>query len=117
MPLLLLLFLTIPCLVETWSAPGEGVAGPIWVGGPLIVVVLTWMGVVIEVLFAAVVAWRTRRALLAGKVSRDRVLKSYLRGRWYHTLGLFLTYGLGLYLFGYGWAIHQLWSGGGEAVA
>ena len=47
MPLLLLLFLTLPCMVDNWPAPGD------WVGGPLIVVGLTWLGVVVEVLLAA----------------------------------------------------------------
>src|SRR4051794_36162335 len=103
MPVLLLLFLTLACLPETWPKPA-------WIGGPLASMAFTWAGVALEVLFAAFVSSRTNRALRTPSAAREAILKDYMRGRWLHTLGLFLTYGLALYAFGYGWAIHSLWS-------
>src|SRR4051794_2186358 len=105
MPVLLLLFLTLALLPERWPEPAEWLARlPLSVG-------LTWLVILLEVLFAAVISRRTCRALRDESRDREDILRSYLRGRRFHTLGLFLSYGLALYLFGYGWAVHTLWSG------
>jgi Zn-dependent protease with chaperone function len=103
MPVLLLLFLTLACLPDKWPVPA-------WIASPLVSAALTWTGVALEVLLAAIVSHRTKHAFHAGRESRERTLRRYLRGRWIHTLGLFLTYGLALYAFGYGWAVQSFWS-------
>ncbi len=107
MPVLLLLFLTLACLPETWPEPGA------WIDGPFVSIGFTWVAVALEVFVAALVAHWTKRELQTHDRPRDQVIKGYVRGRWYHTLGLFLSYGLALYVFGYGWAIHKLWSSNG----
>ena len=103
MPFLLMLFLTLACLPETWPPPAA------WVGSPHHSVLWTWLGVLLEIGLAFVVAQRVRRSLRAGAESRERTLKRYGRGRLVHLLGLFGTYGLSLYVFGYGWALQELW--------
>ena len=103
MPVLLLLFLTLACLPETWPELA-------WVPSPLASIGFTWVGVGVETAFAALIAHWAKRALLVDKLPRETVLRGYMRGRWFHTCGLFLTYGLALYAFGYGWAVHFLWS-------
>ena len=103
MPFLLMLFLTLACLPETWPQPAS------WVGSPLHSVLFTWLGVLLEIGLAFVVARRVRRSLHAGAEPRERMLKRYSRGRLVHLLGLFVTYGLSLYVYGYGWALQELW--------
>ena len=107
MPFLLMLFLLLACWPdsETWPAPAA------WVGSPAHSLLFTWLGTLLEVGLAFVVARRVCRSLRTGAESRDRALKHYVRGRFAHLLGLFLTYGLALYAFGYGWALHALWHG------
>src|SRR5262249_21760928 len=103
MPFLLMLFLTLACLPESWPEPAA------WVGSPGRSGLLTWLGASLEVLLAFLVARRVVRSLRAG-APRERVLHRYGRGRLLHLLGLFLTYGLALYAFGYGWAVQSLWA-------
>jgi len=107
MPFLLMLFLTVACLPETWPAPASWIAP--WIRSPTHSVVLAWLGVLLEVGLAFVIARRVRRALRAGLEPRERVFKRYARGRFLHLLGLFVTYGLALYVFSYGWALQKLW--------
>jgi len=103
MPVLLLLFLTLACLPERWPTP------PSWINLRNSIL-LTWLGVLVEVLFAALITLRVQRRLRQGKLSHDNVLRHYLRGRRWHMLGLFVTYGLALYVFRFGWAVHTLWT-------
>src|SRR5579864_3136096 len=103
MPFLLMLFLTLACLPEAWPRPGA------WVGSPLRSVLFTWLGVLLEIGLAFAVARRVRRSLQTLTEPREPVLTRYRRGRLVHLLGLFATYGLALYAFGYGWAVQELW--------
>jgi Zn-dependent protease with chaperone function len=103
MPFLLMLFLTLACLPETWPQPAA------WVGSPGRSALFTWLGVLLEISLAFVVARRVRRSLRAGTEPRERVLKRYGRGRLVHLLSLFATYVLALVGFGYGWALQKLW--------
>ncbi len=110
MPFLLMLFLTLACLPESWPAPAA------WVGSPVKSVLLTWLAVVLEVAFAFAVARRAQQGAHEGALPREQVLRRYGRGRLYHLLGLFLSYALALYLFGYGWSVHQLWARDGRLL-
>lgn len=110
MPFLLMLFLTLACLPETWPVP------PAWVGSPARSVLFTWLGVLLEITLAFLVARRVRRSLSWGAEPREHVLKRYSRGRFVHFLGLFATYALALYLFGYGWALQELWVWHGRSL-
>jgi hypothetical protein len=109
MPVILLLFLTPACLIEQWPDPAS------WFVSPEVSVGLTWFGVFLEIVLALLITRRTKRALAAGQ-SRESALRGYLRGRSYHMLGLFLTYGLGLYAFNYGGAVHYLWARDGKPM-
>jgi Zn-dependent protease with chaperone function len=111
MPFLLMLFLTLACLPEAWPQPAWPASWPQppWLGSPARSILFTWLGVFLEIGLAFVVAQRVRRSLRKGTEPRERVLKRYGRGRLVHLLGLFATYGLALYLFGYGWALQELW--------
>jgi Zn-dependent protease with chaperone function len=65
--------------------------------------------VLVEVGFAYVLSRRAQQLLHEGGTPREQVVRGYARGRLYHLLGLFFTYGLALYAFGYGWAVQSLW--------
>lgn len=103
MPMLMMLFLTLACLPEAWARPLA------WFAEPWVAVSCSWAAALLEVTFAAIINLSTTRALARG-VRHEKVFRRYLRGRWYHQIGLFVSFGLSLYLFGYGWAIHTLWS-------
>jgi STE24 endopeptidase len=111
MPFLLMLFLTLACLPESWPQPGR------WVGSPVTSVLLTWLGVLLEVGLAFAVSRRVQQLVHEGLAPRDQVLRGYSRGRFCHLIGLFVTYALSLYLFGYGWAVQSLWSWHGRVLA
>src|SRR6185295_9700989 len=99
MPFLLMLFLTLACVPENWPEPGR------WFNSPLKGVLLTWLGVLLEVGLAFAVSRRVQRLLRDSSVPRDQVWRGYSRGRLYHLIGLFASYTLALYVFGYGWAV------------
>jgi Zn-dependent protease with chaperone function len=104
MPFLLMLFLTLPCVVEKWPEPGR------WVGSPVTSVLLTWLGVLLEVGLAFAVSRRAQQLIQDPSASRDQILRGYSRGRLCHLIGLFATYTVALYIFGYGWAVQSLWT-------
>jgi STE24 endopeptidase len=110
MPFLLMLFLTLACLPESWPAPGA------WVGSPWRSVLFTWLGVLLLVGFAFALTRRVLRNLQTDAPPRERIVRRYLRERFYHLLGLLLLYALSLYVFGYGWAVHSLWASGGHVL-
>src|SRR5436305_8533162 len=103
MPFLLMLFLTLACLPESWPRPAA------WVGSPVRAVLLTWLGVAAEVALAFVISRRVQQQLHDAGTPREQAVRAYARGRLRHLVGLFVTYGLALYVFGYGWAVHSLW--------
>jgi Zn-dependent protease with chaperone function len=102
MPFLMLLFLTLACLPDDWSEPLIGVATP--AGSALV----TWLGMGAGASAAALIAGRTRRAVTADPTRRDQVVRRYSTWRLYHLFGLFLLYGLALYVLGWGWAVQQV---------
>src|SRR5437763_2863900 len=107
MPFLLMLFLTVACLPEKWSEPGG------WLGSPITSVLLTWLCVLVEVGLAFAVSRRVQLQLHDPAAPRDQVLRSYSRGRLVHLIGLFASYALALFYFGYGWAVQSLWTSHG----
>ena len=64
MPILLLLFLTLVCLPETWPAPPSWIATPGWS------ITISWATVGLSVLFALVLSMRTKGELQDAR-SRD----------------------------------------------
>ncbi|MBI1913197.1 MAG: M48 family metalloprotease [Planctomycetes bacterium] len=110
MPFLLMLFLTLACLPENWPEPWR------LVGSPVTSVLLTWLGVLLEVGLAFAVSRRVQLQLHDTPAPRDQVLRNYSRGRLYHLIGLFASYALALYFFGYGWAVQELWTRHGRPL-
>jgi Zn-dependent protease with chaperone function len=105
MPFLLMLFLTLACVpdMDSWPEPG------LWGGSPVTSVLLTWLGVLLEVGLAFAVSRRVQ-FLHNRSAPRDQIWRGYSRGRLCHLIGLFATYTLALYVFGYGWAVQKLWT-------
>jgi Zn-dependent protease with chaperone function len=110
MPVLLTLFLTLACLPEEWPAPGD------WLPSPWLALALAWGMVLAEMIAAARISRRVTLALESGEESRARVVKRYSRARRYLQLGHFVAYAVSLYVLGYGWAIHALWSSEGRVL-
>src|SRR5690348_3554367 len=108
MPFLLMLFLTLACLPESWPRPMH------WVSSPVMSVVLTWLGVLLEVGLAFAVARRVQQLLHDPPTSREQILRGYSRGRFWHLIGLFAGYALSLYVFGYGWAVQEVFKSPGR---
>ncbi len=102
MPFLLLLVLTPPCLQDTWPEPGFGI------GSPLQAACLTWGGVAVAVLAAALWAVVVRRQVRRDPARRDVWLQRYGAWRVWHFFLLAGLYGAGVYAFGWGWAV-QSW--------
>src|SRR5438105_1757048 len=98
MQVLLLLFLMLPCLPEKWCPAA-------WKPSPSSSGILTWAGIALAVLFAAVITYRLCRQLHATPEQRDSVLRRYSRFRFLHTLTLFAVYLTALYGFGWGWTV------------
>src|SRR5437899_716197 len=103
MPFLLMLFLTLACLPESWPRPG------LMPAIPSLCVLLTWLGVLLEVGLAFAVSRRVQQLLQDPTASREQTVRGYARGRFWHLMGLFAGYALSLYVFGYGWAVQELW--------
>jgi STE24 endopeptidase len=101
MPLLLLLLLTLACLPDRWEPwPWNGS----WAWWTL----YTWLAVTGVVTLAALLAHRIRRLLAHAPGQRERLLQRYQSWRFYHQVGLFLVYGVVLYVFKWGWAVQSL---------
>jgi Zn-dependent protease with chaperone function len=110
MPFLLMLFLTLACLpeIEDWPPPFAAIASPAWSSA------LTWLGVGLTTAWAYGLSRRLRRALAANPSRRDRAQYRYARRRFFHLFGLVGTYGLALYVLGWGWAVGQFWTWAGS---
>jgi Zn-dependent protease with chaperone function len=110
MPFLLMLFLTLACLPDSWSPP------VVPLGTPLVCVIVAWAGVVVTVAAAGAIASRVRRLVMENRLPHEQIVRRYTRWRTRHLLGTALGYAATLYLLGYGWAIHSLWVHGGRLL-
>lgn len=100
MPFLLLLFLTLVCFPESWP-------GPFWDASAAQSAGISWLGMGLGVVAAALLAARVRCLVARDDARRDIVLRRYQSWRFLHLIGLFLTYGVALYFLGYGWAVQE----------
>ncbi len=103
MAFLILLVLTLACLPERWPQPGA------WLVHPLLSVLLTGGVVLLQGVFAALIARRVQRMVRADLSLREGAMHFYTRARFYHTLSLMVGFGLSLFVLGWGWAVHSLW--------
>jgi Zn-dependent protease with chaperone function len=101
MPFLILLFLTLACLKDNWTT---------WNGpdSSALSAALTWIGIGLWAGTAALVAWRIRVQLRRDPGRRDVLACRYGFWRLYNAVGLFVIYGVSLYLFGWGYAVQNL---------
>jgi Zn-dependent protease with chaperone function len=103
MQFLLLLFLMLPCLPDHWTQVA-------WIPSVESSSVLTWLGIALAVLFAAIIARGVRSRLLGRPEERELWLRRYGRFRLLHTFGLFGIYLVALYFFGWGWTVQSFFS-------
>jgi Zn-dependent protease with chaperone function len=103
MPFLILFLLVLAAQPLPWPASplGWGERGSL---------LATAAAVAIPVLFAAVLAGRTRRRLLADPGDRERTVRSYHRGRLLHLLALVAAQFGALGLLGWAWTVRS-WCG------
>lgn len=106
MPFLLMVFLVLLCVpdLDVWSAPPwPAQVSPWWC------VAATWLAVALTAFHAYAIARRVRQPRASDPLWRERLMQRYERGRFHHQIGLFLAYLVALLLFGWGWAVGQLW--------
>jgi Zn-dependent protease with chaperone function len=108
MPLPLLLVLVLACLPQEYSEPLLSKIG--FGNDPFACAVWTWGGIGLIILAAAWIARRTSRGIYYHPDQREAVLHYYSKRRFYHLIGLFLVYGVALFILGWGWAVEQLWN-------
>lgn len=98
MPMLLLLLLTLACLPIRWPQPLS------WLN-PLAGVAFTWGSVLLAILLVFALAFRTRISLARSPGRRREFLQRM--GFWRHVyfISLFASFGLALYVFGWGWIV------------
>jgi Zn-dependent protease with chaperone function len=104
MPFLLMVFLTLVCMprVDGWSQPGWDPSfweSALW----------TWLGVFLTVAYAFIISRPLCRPLNQSVARREAMLQRYDRRRAFHSILLLVTYGLSIWLFGWGWAVKQFW--------
>ncbi len=111
MPFLLMVFLVLVCVpnADVWQPPS-------WSHSPWQCAAATWLAVAMTGVHAFVVSRRVRRSLAGESALRERALLRYDRGRFHHQIGLFVVYMLALIVFGWGWAVAQLWRWNGETA-
>jgi Zn-dependent protease with chaperone function len=119
MPFLLMVLLTVACLpdVDWWPAPllvDEAT------GNTSVLVAWSTLLTCLGVALVGLNAWRLSR-LVARPLDRDpnlrdRVLPRYERGRFLHQFALFALLGAALGVFGWGWAVGQLWAATGAQL-
>ncbi len=100
MPILLLLVLAVPCLLQSWPAPPDDGAPGLWA-----LLSLTPLLGVLAATFV-VTRWVRHRLRMPG-ADREAILSRY---HVFHSLQigvLILAYGLTLFAFGWGWAVKQ----------
>jgi Zn-dependent protease with chaperone function len=107
MPFLLMVFLTLVCLPdpENWPAPR-------WNGSPSWPPLWTALGVGLIGLHARFVSVRFARRLRSTFLGRSDLLRTYERGRFRNQILLFGFFVIALIPLGWGWSVHELWSGG-----
>ncbi|MFO0808666.1 MAG: M48 family metallopeptidase [Gemmataceae bacterium] len=101
MAFLLLLFLIGTSLPLPWP---ESLVG----GGLMAGLVAGTASGLVPVLAAFAIAWRTRARLLADPTGREETLYRYHRARGYHFFFTMALYALALGVFGWGWAVRDL---------
>jgi STE24 endopeptidase len=101
MQFLVLLLLMLVCVPVAWPEPPAalGTAGCVAVTGAA-------LGLMVA-LAAGMARW-ARGQLRGDPWSREAVLHRYFSFRFYHLLGLFLVYGLTLYVLGWGWVAQEV---------
>jgi Zn-dependent protease with chaperone function len=109
MPFLLLLFLTLACLEDDWRT-WDGL------GSPALSSVLTWTGIALWAGTAALVAWRIRVQVRRDPGRRGILARRYGFWRLYNAVGLFVIFGVSLYLFGWGYAVQTLFGSGAALI-
>ena len=104
MPFLLLLFLTLVCMPESWQEP------VLFSTTPALSAALTaaCMGVVVGM---AALASRRVRSLAYGPGTRERASRRYGSWRLYHLVTLLGLYALSLYGLGWGWTVQRMLGG------
>src|SRR5205085_5392713 len=104
MPFLLLLFLTLVCMPESWQEP------VLFSTTPALSAALTaaCMGVVVGM---AAFASRRVRSLAYGPGTRERASRRYGSWRLYHLVTLLGLYALSLYGLGWGWTVQRMLGG------
>jgi STE24 endopeptidase len=118
MPFLLMVFLVLVCIpeVSNWwkpawwylfphdaANPNPLTESPLWSVG------LSAVAMGLTVVYAWLVARRVRGPLTLDPTLREEVLRRYEKGRARHHVALFVVYLLVLLVFGWPWAIGQLW--------
>jgi Zn-dependent protease with chaperone function len=116
MPFLLLLFLTAACLPFRWPRPPEWVGSfgqvvsAAWGGSSgwesvVGSIVLTWCGVGLVVMLAALSSRWVCRQLAYNPDRRDVLRHRHATARLYHFIGQLLIFGLALHVLGWGWVV------------
>src|SRR5437660_6429927 len=101
MSFLLLLFLTLVCMPESWQEPA------LFSSTPALSAALTAACMALVVGMAALVSLRVV-ALAHSPDTRDRAARRYGSWRLYHLVTLLGLYALSLYGFGWGWTVQTL---------
>jgi Zn-dependent protease with chaperone function len=102
MSFLLMVFLTLVCLFESYPAP-------LWGGSPGLAALLTGLLVLAVAGHAYWLSRQVSRPLARDPSLRDRVLAQYERRRSTHQIGQFVVFTLALCLCGWGWAVREAW--------
>ncbi len=113
MPFLLMVFLVLVCVpnADAWPDPPWP-----WPMSPWWCVAATWLAVALTGLHAFCVSRRVHRPPALEPSLRERLLHRYERGRFHHQIGLFVFYVLALLVFGWGWAVSELWRWGTQPL-
>jgi Zn-dependent protease with chaperone function len=114
MSFLLMVFLVLVCLPESYPAPLWGRAGS--EGSVAGSALLTLLGIGLVGLHAFVVSRRVSRPLARDPSLRDTLVARYERWRFAHRVGLFAMYGLVLIALGWGWSVRQFWRWDGQPL-
>jgi len=105
MPFLLMIFLTLICFPQV----GKDWPEPPWGGSPWSSAGVVWLGVLLSVALAWLIAHSVCRTLGRDPSLRDQVVSRYERWRMIYLLVLLGLYTLDLCLLGWGWSVGQLW--------